>query len=89
MGIEIKRADGSIFVIDTEDITEIGEHETGGTYVCLLDGRTMLLDQDYKTVKGFLSQFGEVLPSGFTLMSAQKFKMLKKRVKRVKRHKII
>lgn len=93
MVIEIKRPDGFVFAIDTADIKEIGEHITGGTYIEKYDGEFLLLEQDYKTVKGILRDLGceEIFSTSayFILMSPQKFKMLKKRVKRVNRHNTI
>ena len=89
MLFEIKRASGLPFSVDTVDIKEFGEHETGGTYICMADGSSMLLEQDYAIVKRFLSKSDEVFQPEFTLMSKQKYKMLKKRVKRVKRQNII
>lgn len=90
MVIEIKRENGLIFAVDSTDIKEIGEHETGGTYMVFVDGSSLLLEQDYKTVKNFFDNCTKrfdykFVPTGFTLMSKYKFKQLKLRVKRVKR----
>lgn len=83
MVFEIKRENGLIFAVDTVDIKEIGEHETGGTYIIFYDGSILLLDQDYKAVKTFfkscsaVSDF-DIVPSDFTLMSKQRYKQLKR-----------
>lgn len=89
MVIEIKRESGLIFAVDSSDIKEVGEHETGGTYIVFVDGSSLLLEQDYKTVKDFFSSCTDrfnykFVQTGFTLMSKKKFKQLKKRVKGVK-----
>ena len=82
MVFEIKRENGLIFAVDTVDIKEIGEHETGGAYIFFNDGSFLLLEQDYETVKSFFnscvktSDF-DFVSSGFTLMSKQKYKQLK------------
>lgn len=89
MVIELKRESGLLFAVDTVDFEEIGEHVTGGTYILFNDGTFILLDQDYKTVKDFLNSCVirldvGIIPSGFTLMSKQRYEELKVRVKRVK-----
>lgn len=82
MVFEIKRENGLIFAVDTVDIKEIGEHETGGTYIVFYDGSILLLDQDYERVKNFfkfcttVSDF-HFISSDFTLMSKRKYKQLK------------
>lgn len=82
MVFEIKRENSLIFAVDTVDIKEIGEHETGGTYIVFNDSSSLLLEQDYETVKSFFKSSSsssnfDFVPSGFTLMSKQKFKQLK------------
>ena len=86
MVFEIKRENGLIFAVDTVDIKEIGEHETGGAYIVFYDGSVLLLDQGYETVKNFfkfcttVSDF-DFISSDFTLMSKHKYKQLKSRQK--------
>lgn len=88
MIIEIKRESGLIFAVESADIKEIGEHETGGAYIVFVDGSSLLLEQDYKTVKEVLASTNRFdhnfVSTDFTLMSKQRYKNLKKRVKRVK-----
>ena len=90
MVFEIQRENGLLFAVDTVDIKEIGEHETGGTYIIFSDGASVLLEQDYKTVKNSFDYCFERNPDvgfvrlGFTLMSKRRYKELKARVKRVK-----
>lgn len=82
MVFEIKRENGLIFAVDTVDIKEIGEHETGGAYIFFNDGSFLLLEQDYETVKSFFnscvktSDF-DFVSSGFTLMSKQKYERIR------------
>lgn len=90
MVFEIRRENGLLFAVDTVDIKEIGEHETGSAYVLFNDNTLLLLEQDYETVKSFFktcsaSSDFDFIFSGFTLMSKQRYKELKVRVKRVKR----
>lgn len=92
MVFEIKRENGLIFAVDTVDIKEIGEHETGGTYIVFNDGSSLLLEQNYVAVKKFFSSFTalqfDFIPTDFSLMSKQKYRQLKegKRCKKGKQN---
>lgn len=89
MFIEIKRENGLFFALNFSDIKEVGEHITGGTYIIFADGCSLLLEQNYQTVRSFFNTCVkrypfDFVPTGFTLMSKVKYKKLKVGVKGVK-----